>query len=127
MPRKPNIRARTENSQASDRNHERYIWLSHWKEEAVKALPSSAPVDARVWLREAVEEALVRFVPENSSQEIHDIITALASQAAYQLEQEKADQQRQTRKIKLLEFAETILSFAIAQFPLDLVGSPNSS
>ena len=130
MPRTPRIRSRSfPNSPPQAREAmtpERRRWLSRWKEFAVQRLPSTAPPAAKADLRQAVEMALAGFGPEDSPQEVQDIVTAVAQQVRTGLDEEEATRKREEQKKALLDFADTVLGLALNRLPVEQAGEPRS-
>ena len=131
MPRTPRIRSRRfphSPSQAREAmTRQRRRWLSKWKEFAVQRLPSTAPPAAKADLRQAVEMALAGFGPEDSPQEVQDIVTAVAQQVRTGLDEEEAARKREEQKKALLDFADTVLGgWALNRLPVELAGEPRS-
>ena len=87
MPRKPNIRARTQGDPTSDKIAERRAWLSDWKQRAILMLPREAPAGTRAQLRKDVEKALAQHGPGDPFHEVSDIVIGLAQEEVGRLQE----------------------------------------
>lgn len=107
---------------------ERRAWFTLWKERAVNALPSTAPVKLKVAVRQAVETALAAYGPEDTVSEIRDLVTVIASEMTDELIAETRTKERDARKQTLLLSVEMwIDDVMLAHLPPELVGAPRSS
>ena len=106
---------------------ERRTWLSAWKEQAVQALPTVAPVDVKVAVRRAVDTALAPFGPETHLAEIQDLVTTVVHAIKEQWMLETRAQEQEARKEQLLQCPEQwIDEVMLSRLPSDIVGAPHS-
>jgi hypothetical protein len=90
-------------------------------------LPSSAPSEVKVQLRQAVEEALVRYGPEDAQEELQDLIRVLVQEVTRRMADTDVRRQREEQKKTLLSCADSFLVLALNQCPAELVGVRNSA
>lgn len=123
MPRKPRIRGQ---DPPDSTRLDRRTWLASWKQRAVSLLPRNAPLDVKVRLREEVTEALVPYGPDDSYQEISDLVTLIARRARQRLIDAENEQRGARRKAELLRHGDWVLERLLDQCPQRLTGIPES-
>lgn len=106
---------------------ERRAWLSKLKEDAVRQLPPSASPAVRAQLRLDVDHALRHHGPDDPVLELQDILSALVSAAARQLNEVEQETRRSQRKTELTALARETLAAALDECPSYLVGAAGSS
>jgi hypothetical protein len=105
---------------------QRKPWLDRWKNKAVAQLPPTASAQERAALRRKVEQGLEEYGPHVAEREIEDIVATLVLEMTFQMETEAMDQQRISKKLEMINFAEYLLTLAVKKFPDSLVGKPDS-
>lgn len=130
MPRKPPIKNRTPSQKPSIHNQDaglsRRTWLTRWKEQALQTFPYRSSAVPRANLREAVELALVSFGPEDSEQEVADVVARVVQNLNYQIEAELTNQALEDQKRTLIQWGQLFLEAALNRYPKDLVGVAQS-
>ncbi len=134
MPRKTPVRTRTSISPTSksDPCHEfnasrRRLWLDGIKKRAIRELPWDAPAGDRVKLRKAIQLALKDYGPNDSQDEVDDIVQALVDRVCHEVESEQETENRGGRKKQHVELGMACYDLAIEQFPERCIGKRNSA
>ncbi len=116
MPRKPIIKNRSIHSD------ERRAWQRQAKEASLHRFLYKASPVARAKLWEAIDTALSPYGPQDSPQEVGDVVANVVQDVTTQLEQQEKKQELDTQKQALLQWSDLVLDASLQQFPSDCVG-----
>jgi hypothetical protein len=116
MPRKPTI---TNRSTHSD---ERRAWQRQAKEAGLQRFLYKASPVARAKLWEAIDTALSPYGPQDSPQEVGDVVAKVVQDVTTQLEQQEKKQELDNQKQVLLQWGDVMFDASFQQFPSDCVG-----
>lgn len=119
MPKNPNVRRRKESSIQNDpvAAKEREKWLDQLKSWAVAQLPSSAPPQARVCLRQSVEKGMQGYGPQSPAAEFQDVLLAIVGEAKTQLKKSEASQVCPGTSAERKKWMDRWKNLAVAQLP----------
>ncbi len=116
MPRR--IRTRlTSEGPSPEPDAARRKWLAIWKGWAVARLPADASRTAGVHVRTAVERALVRLGPEDSEDEVRDVVLGVVDEAVARLRAAADAAACAEMRRTIIAGADVLLGLALRRFP----------